>query len=66
MVERSLLYRKLVVMPGQRTWPAYYRLVKRVLKEAAEEFPNESSHDFGDQLYDEWFDKWFSKLGEER
>ena len=53
------LYDKLVVMVGQRTFPAYYRLVKRVLKEAAEDFPHEDCYDWGSQRYEEWFKKWF-------
>ena len=55
----GLLYEKLVVMPGQQTFPAYYMLVKRVLKEAKEDFPSGSSHDFGDRLYRDWYEKWF-------
>ena len=54
----GLLYEKLVVMPGQSTFPAYYKLVQRVIEEMWEEFPNGSSHDFGDKLYDDWYKKW--------
>ena len=53
------LYEKLVVMPGQKTFPAYHMLVQRVIEEMKAEFPGESSHDYGDALYDEWFRKWF-------
>ena len=49
-------------MVGQRTFPAYYMLVKRVLKEAAEDFPHLSSYDWGDKKYEEWYDRWFSQL----
>ena len=55
----GLLYEKLVVMPGQKRWSAYYMLVQEVISEMKEEFPADSSHDFGDGLYHEWYEKWF-------
>lgn len=62
------LYDKLVVMPGPSTFPAYYQLVKRVLKEAADEFPDildPPLHMGGDYIWANpqkaanWFMKWF-------
>ena len=61
----GLLYEKLVVMPGQETYPAYYKLVQRVIEEMKAEFPHLSSYDWGDKKYKEFYEKWFG-VGEEQ
>ena len=61
----GLLYEKLVVMPGQKTFPAYYKLVQRIIGEMKEDYPLNSAHDFGDRQYKDFYEKWFG-VGEER
>jgi len=61
----GLLYDKLVVMPGPATFPAYYLMVKQIIREMEEEFPVIRLEPTKDDLWDFvnamffWHDKWF-------
>lgn len=59
MTSFGKLYEELVVMPGQPTFPAYYMLVRGVIKKMKEDFPHLSSYDWGDKKYGEFYEKWF-------
>lgn len=58
MTKLGLLYDRLIVQPSPE-YPAYYMMVKKLLKETKAEFPHNSVHDFGDKKYEEWFERWF-------
>ena len=59
------LYDKLVVMPRQATFPAYYKLVQRVIEEMKEDFPEGTHADWQMGRFGEFYEKWFG-IGEEQ